>query len=116
MSIKDFAQKVVPKSIEQAVRDSIYNRNCKLKPSQYREALEKWYRFSKGADPHLDNPQTLGEKMQWLKLYDATAEKGKLADKYLVRERVADKIGEDYLIPILGVWDRPGGNLLEQIT
>lgn len=107
MSIKDLAQKAVPKPIEQAVRDYVYNRNCRLKPSQYREALEKWYRFSKGVDPHLDNPQTLGEKMQWLKLYDATPEKGKLADKYLVREWVADKIGEDCLIPILGAWDRP---------
>ena len=40
-----------------------------------------------------------------MKLYDAIPEKTKLADKYLVRDWVRDKIGEQYLIPLLGVWD-----------
>jgi hypothetical protein len=30
---------------------------------------------------------------------------GRLADKYLVREFVAERIGEEYLVPLLGVWD-----------
>lgn len=45
------------------------------------------------------------EKMQWVKLYDATPIKTRLSDKYLVRDWVKDKIGEKYLIPLLGVWD-----------
>lgn len=106
MNPKDLAEKILPKKFEQFGRDFVYTRNCRLNPSQYRKALEKWYRFSKGVDPHLDDPQTLGEKLQWLKLYDATPEKGRLADKYLVREWIVDKIGESYLVPILGVWDR----------
>jgi hypothetical protein len=41
-----------------------------------------------------------------MKLYDSTYEKTRLADKYLVREWIKDTIGEEYLVPLLGVWDR----------
>lgn len=47
----------------------------------------------------------MNEKIQWLKLYDDDPRKTRLADKYLVREYVKEKIGEEYLIPLLGVWD-----------
>lgn len=40
-----------------------------------------------------------------MKLYDSTPLKTRLADKYLVRDWVKEKIGEEYLIPLLGVWD-----------
>ena len=43
--------------------------------------------------------------MQWLKLYDSTPIKTLLADKYLVRDWVAKKIGEEYLVPIYGSFD-----------
>ena len=54
----------------------------------------------------LENPKTFNEKIQWLKLYDSTPLKTRLADKYLVRDWVKEKIGEEYLIPLLGVWDK----------
>jgi len=50
-------------------------------------------------------PQTFDEKIRWSMLYDATPLKTKLADKYLVRDYVKEKVGEEYLIPLLGVWD-----------
>lgn len=105
MSIKDIALSVTPKCVERWIRDGVYRRNCALALEKYRSALESWYRLTKGCDCHLDNPQTLGEKIQWLKLYDSTPEKGRLADKYLVRSWIAKRIGEEYLVPILGVWD-----------
>lgn len=49
--------------------------------------------------------QTYNEKMQWEKMFNKDPRKVKLADKYRVREWVKDKIGEQYLIPLLGVWD-----------
>ena len=58
-----------------------------------------------GCHLNLDDPQTFNEKIQWLKLYDATPLKTRLSDKYLVRDWVKEKIGEEYLIPLLGVWD-----------
>ena len=56
---------------------------------------------------NLQNPQTFNEKLQWLKLYDRRPEYTMMVDKYKVREYIADKLGEEYLIPLLGVWDDP---------
>lgn len=72
----------------------------------YKTELENWYRHASGNSHFsIDNPQTFNEKIQWLKLYDSTPIKTRLADKYLVRDWVKEKIGEEYLIPLLGVYD-----------
>lgn len=55
----------------------------------------------------LRNPQTFSEKLQWLKLYDRRPEYTKMVDKYAVKDYVAGIIGDEYVIPTLGVWDRP---------
>lgn len=55
----------------------------------------------------LKNPQRFNEKLFWLKLYDRRPEYTMMVDKYAVKQYVADKIGEEYVIPTLGVWDRP---------
>ena len=54
-----------------------------------------------GRKPDLENPKTYNEKMQWLKLNDRTPLHTQCADKYHVREYVKDKIGEEYLIPLV---------------
>lgn len=54
----------------------------------------------------LDNPQTFNEKLQWLKLYDRNPEYTRMVDKYEVKKYMAAKIGKQYIIPTLGVWDR----------
>ncbi len=68
--------------------------------------LKKWYKMLTGKILDLRHPRTFNEKIQWLKIYDSTPLKTKLTDKYLVREWVKEKIGEEYLIPLLGVWDK----------
>ena len=73
-------------------------------PSQYEERLKSSYKRIKNIN--FNNPETFTEKIQWLKLYDSTPVKTRLADKYLVRQWVAEKIGDKYLIPLLGVWDK----------
>ena len=73
--------------------------------TQYAEPLKNWYREIMNHNLNLDNPKTLNEKIQWLKIYDSTPIKTKLADKYLVRDWVAEKIGDKYLIPLIGVYD-----------
>lgn len=55
----------------------------------------------------LKNPKTFNEKLQWLKLYDRKPEYTMMVDKYLVRDYIKEKLGEEYLIPLLGVWDDP---------
>ena len=61
--------------------------------------------LSVGKLPNINNPQTFNEKMQWLKLHDHNPLYHKLVDKYEVKGYVADIIGEEYIIPTLGVWN-----------
>lgn len=77
-----------------------------LKKELYKQELQTWYQRVTGKYLNLDNPCTFNEKIQWLKLYDSTPIKTRLADKYLVRDWVKEKIGEQYLIPLLGVYDK----------
>ena len=56
---------------------------------------------------NLSNPRTFNEKLQWLKLYDRKPIYTLMVDKYAVKKYVADIIGEKYIIPTLGVWDKP---------
>ena len=63
-------------------------------------------RFYKDLD--LKNPQTFNEKLQWLKLFNRNPEYIKLVDKYEVKEIVRKIIGDDYIIPTLGVWNSFG--------
>lgn len=69
--------------------------------------LEFMYRVKIGQKLHLDDPKTFNEKLQWLKLYNRKPEYIKMVDKYAVREYIAKELGEEYLIPLLGVWDDP---------
>ena len=52
------------------------------------------------------NPKYFSEKIQWLKIHHKLEQFTNLADKYAMREYVKERIGEEYLIPLLGVWDR----------
>ena len=54
---------------------------------------------------NLDSPTTYSEKLQWLKLYWHHPLLPTLVDKYAVKEYVSNQIGEQYIIPTLGVWD-----------
>ena len=67
--------------------------------------LRKAFRLNMGYELDLENPKTYNEKLQWLKLYDRKSEYTMMVDKYLVRDYIAKEIGEEYLIPLLGVWD-----------
>lgn len=69
--------------------------------------LKLLYRFKMGHRLNLKNPQTFTEKLQWLKLYNRKHEYTKMVDKYAVKEYVASLIGEEYIIPTLGVWNKP---------
>lgn len=59
--------------------------------------MGKWLDFK--------DPKTFNEKIQWLKLYDRNPEYTKMVDKYEAKKYVASVIGEEYIIPTLGVWD-----------
>lgn len=68
--------------------------------------LKKAFRYSMGRELNLENPVTYTEKLQWLKLYDHRPEYTRMVDKYSVKQYVAERLGEEHVIPVLGVWER----------
>lgn len=65
------------------------------------------YRCRMGHWINWKNPKTFTEKIQWLKINNRRPEYTRMVDKFAVKEYVAGVIGEEYIIPTLGVWDKP---------
>lgn len=85
--------------------DSIVHNYFKWLPdSTY---LKLRYRFQMQERLDLENPQSFQEKLQWLKLYNRIPEYPRMVDKILVKEYVSSIIGSEFVVPLLGVWDRP---------
>lgn len=76
-----------------------------LSEDEQRKVLEAMYFERIGHHLDWDNLNTYTEKMQWEKFDHKDPIKTKLSDKYLVREWIKERIGEEYLIPLLGVWN-----------
>ncbi|WP_238455522.1 ATP-grasp fold amidoligase family protein [Desulfolucanica intricata] len=67
--------------------------------------LKLHYRVMLKRKLDLNNPKTFNEKLQWLKLFDRNPEYTNLVDKYAVRDYVKNLIGEEYLIPLIGIYN-----------
>lgn len=65
------------------------------------------YRCIFGKKLNWRNPLSYNEKINWLKVYDHNPLYTQLVDKYAVKNYVAEKIGSEYIIPTLAVWDMP---------
>lgn len=74
-------------------------------PQEFPELVQDCVIMGTGRKFDIYNPQTFNEKIQWIKVFDSTPLKTRLADKYLVRDWITEKIGAEYLVPLLGVWD-----------
>lgn len=72
-----------------------------------RPYLKMVYRGQLGEKLDLETPKKFTEKLQWLKLYSRDPAYHAIVDKYEVKKHVANIIGEQYIIPTLGVWDDP---------
>lgn len=68
--------------------------------------LKAVFKAETGYTLDLDHPKTYNEKLQWIKLYDRKPEYIAYADKYLVRDYIAKKLGEKYLVPLIGVYKK----------
>lgn len=66
--------------------------------------IKYWGMMGKKLD--LKHPKTFNEKLQWLKLYDRKDEYTAMVDKAAAKDYAAEKIGSQYIIPTLGVWER----------
>lgn len=113
MSCRHFAGRILRILFPYRMKLRVYNRklenvrpNVGLTREQWAEKIKEQYREKIGHEPDLEHPKRFTEKIQYRKLYDHNPLYSTLADKYAVREWVRDKIGEEHLIPLLGVWDR----------
>lgn len=70
-----------------------------------RAYLEWLFRLKTGNRLDLSHPKSFGEKLQWLKLYDRKSEYTGMVDKLAVKDFVSRKIGAEYVIPTIGIWD-----------
>lgn len=112
ITIKAAIKYVFPNLVDDIILEKQKRRNkneidkvSRLKEMDYPEFLSQLYNEKTGNTLRLDNPQRFTEKIQWRKLYDHNPIYSDLSDKYTVRTWVRTKIGEDYLVPLLGVWD-----------
>lgn len=67
--------------------------------------LKILYKVKMNKELNLENPQTFSEKIQWLKLYNRNPKYTKMVDKYEAKKYVANIIGEEYIIPTIGIYN-----------
>ena len=79
----------------------LFRKLSRLIPDRIYLQIVYFRHFKKFID--FDNPKTFNEKIQWLKL-NYRKEDTNLVDKYRVKQYITKLIGEEYVIPTLGVW------------
>lgn len=98
------------KKIKETIRDPrnilvfLNNRGIIVLPDK--NYLLMLFKQKTGKKLNLDNPQTFNEKLQWLKLHDRKDIYTTMVDKYEAKKYVAKIIGEEYIIPTIGIYDR----------
>lgn len=68
--------------------------------------LKSEYYFHMGKMLDLKNPTAFSEKLQWLKLHDHNPIYHTMVDKYAVKDYISRVLGSEYVIPLLGDWDK----------
>lgn len=107
MNIKHLIKSGIKFAVNSDYRFRILASKGKYNSMPDEEYLKRLYKAIFGKKLNLENPQTFNEKLQWLKLYYRRPDYTMMADKVAVRPFVAQKIGEEHLVPLLGVWDNP---------
>ena len=81
----------------------LFSRATFIHDATYNKILY-WIRTGKKAN--LAHPETFNEHVLFLKINQEETSLTTYSDKYLVRNYVKETIGEEYLVPMLGVWDK----------
>lgn len=67
--------------------------------------LKKVFPKYMGYPLDLENPKTFSEKLQWLKVNYREPIQTVMVDKYEAKLFIAQRVGDQYIIPTLAVWD-----------
>lgn len=84
------------------LKDKYYDQ---LTSDQMAEEVINQYVSVTGDKFDISKPETFNQWIQWIKIYDNNERKAMMSDKYMVRKFVKKTIGEDHLVPLLGVWN-----------
>ncbi|MEZ8125995.1 ATP-grasp fold amidoligase family protein [Vibrio splendidus] len=87
---------------------SLTSRFKKLKPYLLTDKyyLATVFKHTFNRKVNFNDPLTLNEKLQWLKINDRRDLLTRCSDKIAVRDYITDKIGSSFLIPLEGVFER----------
>ena len=107
MRYSTLAKKIIKFFLNPSYRFLVLSSRGFYKNLSDQEYVKKQFRAAMGYELDLKNPRSFNEKIQWLKLFYRKNEFSTWVDKYKVRSYIAKTIGEDYLVPLLGVWDDP---------
>ena len=84
---------------------TIYYSILKILPTKWVVNIENLRTYGKFVNTK--NPEYYGEKIQCLKLNGKLKKYSDFVDKYKVRKYVKEKVGEEYLIPLIEVFEKP---------
>lgn len=105
MDVKHKIKNIFPKALMNEYKLLKINMKKNKKYRQIEEEINKKYVKIFGKEINWNKPKSYTEKLNVSKVYGANELKTKLTDKLLVRDWIADKIGEEYLIPLIGSYD-----------
>jgi hypothetical protein len=74
---------------------------------QIRYYLLKRYRRIFGVYPRLNPPVGFNERILHRLIYDRDPKLRIVSDKLAVRSLIEERVGKEYVVPLLGVWERP---------
>ena len=103
------------KNVLKCVRYFDYIKRKNTKEEDFPTLIMKEWKKRGGEAFDLKHPVTYTQKIQWAEIYERSELKTRLSDKYAVRDWIKEKIGEEYLIPLIGVYDDPDSIDFEQL-
>ncbi|MGX7107172.1 ATP-grasp fold amidoligase family protein [Hutsoniella sourekii] len=86
-------------------RYSDFDKMNRMSTEEKKAYLDKMYLEKLNRHINWESPQRYTEKIQMSKIYDDSELKALLSDKYMVKKWVSEKIGSEYVIQTLGIYD-----------
>ena len=105
----------IAKKTRPTFAESIYVPRWRIKNyfalKEFGEGVKRWfieqkYTYILGEFPDLDNPKKFNEKIHWLNLNYQDDKITRCCDKYEMKKYVSEKIGNEYVLPVLKVYDK----------
>lgn len=105
--MKNYLEKILKCIINRDYRFNVLSNYGFYNSMDDEKYLKRKFKSIMHKELDLDNPKTFNEKLQWLKLNNRNEFYTTVVDKYKVRDYIKKELGEEYLIPLIGVWDSP---------